>query len=102
MGLEDDDGALVIERLHGVQQRLQLARMVGIVVIHVRAVILALELEAASRAIEAGKAVLDGIRPDAEADGCGGRGKGVLHIVHPRNMQDDVRELSALIHNVKT
>ena len=56
MRLEDQHGALVVELLHRVEQDLQLAGMVGIVVIHVRAVILALELEAAARAVEARKA----------------------------------------------
>lgn len=45
--LEHDDRALVVEVLDRVEQRLELARMVGVIVIDVRAVVLALELEAA-------------------------------------------------------
>ena len=49
MRLEHDDRALVVEVLDRVEQRLELARMVGIVVIDIRAVILALELETAAK-----------------------------------------------------
>ena len=55
--LENDDGALVAERFDRVQQRLELARMMGIVVINVRAVKFALELKSSARSGEAGKTV---------------------------------------------
>ena len=81
VGLEHEYGALVAQGLDGVQQGLELAGMVGVVVVDVRAVILAFEFEAPPRAVEAGEAVLDGVGPDAEADAGRRRGEGVLYVV---------------------
>ena len=101
MRLEDQDRTPVVERLHRVQKRLQLARVVGVVVVDVRAVELALELKTASGAVEAGKAVLDGMRADPKADGRGRSREGVLDIVSAGNMQRDVRKAPAAVDDVE-
>ena len=101
MRLENKDAALVVKLLHGVKQHLQFARMVGIVVIHIRAVELALELKAASRAVEARKPVLHGVGSDAEADGRGGCGERVFHVVHTGDVKHDIGKEFPLIHDVK-
>ena len=101
MRLENKDGALVVELLHRVQQRLELARVMGVVIIHVCAVVLALELKAAAGAVEAGQAVFDGTGPDADADARGSRRKRIFHIVQAGHVQRHIREEAALIHDVK-
>ena len=101
MRLEHDDRALVVEVLDRVEQRLELARMVGVVVIDICAVVLALELEAAACAVEAGKAVLHRVGAHAEADRGGSRGESVLHIVHAGDVQRHIREQLPLVHDVE-
>lgn len=48
MRLEHDDRALIVERIHGIEQRAQLTRMVCIVVVQIRALKLALKIKAAA------------------------------------------------------
>ena len=50
MRLEHNDRALVAERFDRVKQRLELARMVGVIVVNIRTVVLAPELKPAVRA----------------------------------------------------
>ena len=101
MGLEHQDAALIVQPFHRVQQGLQLAGMVGIIVIHIGAVVFALELEAAAGAVEACQTVLHRVGPHAQADGGGGGGQGVLHIVQSGHMQGHIGEALPLEHNVK-
>ena len=101
MGLEHQDAALIVQPFHRVQQSLQLAGMVGIIVIHIGAVVFALELEAAAGAVEACQAVLHRVGPHAQADGGGSGGQGVLHVVQPGHMEGHIGEQFPLEHNVK-
>ena len=101
MGLEHHYGALVAQRLHSVQQRLQLSGMVGVVVVNVGAVVFALELESAQCAVESRKAVGHGGGLDAQADGGGGGGQGVVDVVAPGDMDGDGGKELSPVHDVK-
>ena len=90
MRLEGADDAPVGQRLRHRQQGVQLAGMVGVVVVNVRAVIAALFLEAAARAGEGGKAALHGFAADAEDVGGARRGERVHHIVLAADLEGDV------------
>ena len=57
MRLKHNDRALVAERFDRVKQRLELARMVGVIVVNIRTVVLALELKPAVRTGESGEAL---------------------------------------------
>lgn len=60
MRLEHDDRALIVERIDRIEQRAQLARMVRIIVIQIRALELALIIKPAAGTFKAGETVLDG------------------------------------------
>lgn len=62
MRLEHDDRALIVERIDRIEQRAQLARMVRIIVIQIRALELALIVKPAAGTFKAGETVLDGVR----------------------------------------
>lgn len=87
MRLEHDDRALIVERIHGIEQRAQLTRMVCIIVVQIRSLKLALKIKAAACALKSGKTVLDGIRADAEHNGCGSGSERVAHIVNTRHVE---------------
>ena len=101
MRLEHDDRALIVERIHGIQQRAQLTRMVCIIVVQIRALKLALKIKAAACALKSGKTVLDGIRADTEHNGCGRGSERVAHIVNTRHVECHAGKIISPVINIK-
>ena len=101
MRLEDDNSALVAKKLNSVQKRLDLARVVGIIVKNIRTIKLAFKLKAPSGTRETGKAVLYRRRLYAEANARCRCGKGVFKIVLTGNMDVCRLKVLALVHDIK-
>ena len=101
MRLEHNDRALVAERFNGVKQRLELARMVGVIVVNIRAVVLALELKPAVRTGESGKTVANGRGTAPETNRRRGSRERILHIVDTGNTEAYMREHLFAVYNVK-
>ena len=99
--LENDDGALIAQGLHRVEQSFELARMVGIVVINVRTVEFSLEFKSSARPGKTGKTVFysGGLYAEAYA-GCR-RGERVFEVMHTGNMDADRIEQLSLVHYIK-
>ncbi len=102
MGLEDHDGPAVAPPRNGVQGCLELAGMVGIVVIDIRTVVNALELHAPGSAGEGNQATGHGFGLDAQGPGGGNGGKGVHAVVLAQNPQVYMGIEAALAHHVET
>ena len=101
MRLECADDALVGKRLRHFEQRVQLAGVVGVVVVDVRAVEASLVLKAAARAGERCKAETDGLAADAEKI-CGARrGQCVHHVVLAAHAQGNMSVVTAADIDVK-
>ena len=101
MRLEGADDALVGKRLRHFEQRVQLAGVVGVVVVDVRAVEASLVLKAAARAGERCKAETDGLAADAEKI-CGARrGQCVHHVVLAAHAQGNMSVVTAADIDVK-
>ena len=95
--LEDGDDALIAERNHGVQQRLQLARVMGVIVVDVGAVVFALEFKAAIRASEGGQTIGDGIGRDTDRNGRCRRRQSVADVVFTGDENGDMTEKDAVM-----
>ena len=87
MGLERADQPLVGQGAHGAQKRLHLVGMVGVVVVHLCAVVDALMLEPASRAGEGGETLLHGLAVHPQQVGGGGGGQRIGYVVLAGNVQ---------------
>ena len=101
MRLKHNDRALVAKRFDGVEERFQLARMVGVIVVDVRAVVLSLELKPTVRAGESGEAVADSRRAASETDCRRGSRERVFDIVNAGNAEAYMREHLFTVYNVK-
>ena len=101
MRLEGTDDALVGQRLRHFEQRVQLAGVVGVVVVDVRTMVAALVLKAAARARERRKAEADGLAADAEKIRSTRRGQRVHHVVLAAHAQGDMSIVAAADIDVK-
>ena len=101
MRLKHNDRALVAERFDRVKQRLELARMVGVIVVNIRTVVLALELKPAVRTGESGETVADGRGTAPETDRRRRSRERILHIVDTGNTEAYMREHLFAVYNVK-
>ena len=87
VGLEGQDHPLVAHGPHRIDRGVELTGMVSIIVIHIRAVELSLELHPAVRAGEGGKALGHRLSGDPQTPGRGGRRQSVEHIVLTGHLQ---------------
>ena len=99
--LENNDRALISKRFDSIQKCLKLARMVRVIVVHIRAVEFALKLKSSARSGKACKTVFYCRRLYAEADaGRGGR-QSVFKVMHAGNMDVHCVKQFSLVHNIK-
>ena len=87
MRLEHDDRALIVERIHGIEQRAQLTRMVCIIVIDVCAVIRPLELQPPARTVERSERRLHIRAGNAKLPCHRARGQRVHRVVPPEHAE---------------
>ena len=90
VGLEGADYPLIAQSVRGIQQRLQLAWVMGVVVIDLRAANAPLLLEAAPRPAEVPQSALHRLSGHPQGGGGGGGGQGVLYIMEPGHPQGDM------------
>ena len=101
MGLEGADHPLVPQGAGGIQQGLQLAGVVGVVVKDLRPMEAALVLQAAARPPKGVQPLLHRPGGDPQGDGRGGGGQGVFHIVNPRHPQGYMGKGLPPVHHVE-
>ena len=101
MGLEGTDDPLMPQTLGRVQQHLQFAGVVSVVITHLCPVVVPLVLKAASRQTEVPHALLHGPAGNPQHGG-GGRGRQhVFHVVHAGNGQLHVGIHLIPVHHVE-
>ena len=101
MRLENNYRALISQGFDSIQKSLELARMMRIIVIHIRTVEFALKLESSARSGKTGKAVFYCRRLYSEADAGRGSRQSVLKVMHAGNMDVHCVKQFSLVHNIK-
>ena len=101
MRLENNDRALISKRFDSIQKCLKLARMVRVIVVHIRAVEFALKLKSSARSGKACKTVFYCRRLYAEADAGRRCGQGVLDVVYAGDVQRHAGEELAVAVDVE-
>ena len=87
--------------LGGGKQGVKFARMMGIVVVYLGAVVIALVFESAAGAGEGGQAGGNGVAADAQGFGCRCGGQGIENVVVARYPQGHMAINCAVLHNIK-
>ena len=77
MRLENNDCTGVVQCLHSIEHCAQLARMMGIIIIEIRAIEFTLKLKTAACSLKSGQSIFHRSRTDAQLQCRGGSGKSV-------------------------
>ena len=101
MGLEGADHPLIAHGPGGGQQGVKLCRVMGVVVVHRRAVIAALVLKPAAGTVEVLQAPGDGLAGDPQHIGRGGGGQRVENVVLAGDVQVHMGVQLAVDHHVE-